>query len=279
MNIQRISAFSHGSEGGNPAGVVLLQTAVSGDEMARVAAEVGYSETAFAVAQGGDGKSWRVRYFSPESEVPFCGHATIALGAALGKHGGAGTYTLVLNDATITVDAVATPEGMMATLSSPPTKSRAMTGSEMEDVMALFGLTRDDLDPRLAPAHIHGGADHVVLPLKDRARLAAMSYDLDQGRAVMRKHELVTVMLVYIEGSQTFVVRNAFASGGVLEDPATGAAAAAFAGYLRDSKWPHNGNFSIRQGEDMGSPSLIKVSLDDTKGASVRVSGGARDII
>ncbi|WP_421979239.1 PhzF family phenazine biosynthesis protein [Roseibium sp.] len=278
MDIQRIAAFSQGSEGGNPAGVVLLPEAVSADEMARVAADVGYSETAFAVAKGNDVKSWRVRYFSPESEVPFCGHATIALGAALGKHNGAGTYTLELNDATITVDAEETPDGMMATLSSPPTRSRAMTDAEEQDVMALFALSPEDLDPRLAPAFIHGGANHAVLPMKDRARLAAMSYDLDDGRNVMRKHDLVTVMLVYIEGDQTFVVRNAFASGGVLEDPATGAAAAAFAGYLRDSQWPHDGSFTIRQGEDMGSPSLIKVSLDDTAGASVRVSGGARDI-
>ncbi|WP_422037289.1 PhzF family phenazine biosynthesis protein [Roseibium sp.] len=278
MDIQRIAAFSQGSEGGNPAGVVLLPEAVSADEMARVAADVGYSETAFAVAQGNDGRSWRVRYFSPESEVPFCGHATIALGAALGKHNGAGTYMLELNDATITVDAEEGPDGMMATLSSPPTRSRAMTDAEEQDVMTLFALTPEDLDPQLAPAFIHGGANHVVLPLKDRARLSAMSYELNEGRAVMRKHDLVTVMLVYIEGNQTFVVRNAFASGGVLEDPATGAAAAAFAGYLRDSQWPHNGSFTIRQGEDMGSPSLIKVTLDDTAGASVRVSGGARDI-
>ena len=48
--------------------------------MQRIAAEVGYSETAFAMR---DGDRWRVRYFSPEAEVPFCGHATIALGAAL----------------------------------------------------------------------------------------------------------------------------------------------------------------------------------------------------
>ncbi len=278
MDIQRIAAFSQGSEGGNPAGVVLLQNTVSEDEMAKVAAEVGYSETAFATAQDAEGKTWRVRYFSPESEVPFCGHATIALGAALGERNGAGTYTLVLNDATISVDAEATSDGMMATLSSPPTRSREMTEREEQDVMALFGLTSEELDPRLPPAHIHGGANHIVLPLKDRARLAAMDYDLDMGRAVMRKHDLVTVMLVHIEANQSFVVRNAFASGGVLEDPATGAAAAAFAGYLRDRQWRHGGRFTIRQGEDMGSPSLIKVSLDDTKGASVRVSGGTRDI-
>ncbi len=64
----------------------------------------------------------------------------------------------------------------------------------------------------------------------------------------------------------------------MLEDPATGAAAAAFAGYLRDGGWPHGGAFTIRQGEDMGSPSLIRVTLDDTKGAPVRVSGGTRAI-
>ncbi|MES0864725.1 PhzF family phenazine biosynthesis protein [Ruegeria sp. SCPT10] len=278
MDVQRIAAFSRGSEGGNPAGVVLLEREASTEEMAQVAAEVGYSETAFAVAQDDGKKSWRVRYFSPESEVPFCGHATIALGAALGRHSGPGTYSLALNDATITVDTDTTPEGVVATLSSPPTKSRTLADAETRDILALFDLTANDLDPRLAPAHIHGGADHVVLPLKSRTRLAAMTYDLDKGRQVMRDHNLVTVMLVFIETDQTFIARNAFASGGVLEDPATGAAAAAFAGYLRDSNWPHGGEFTIRQGEDMGSPSLIKVSLDDVRGSSVRVSGTARDI-
>ena len=278
MDIQRIAAFSQGAEGGNPAGVVLLQTAVGDADMARVAAEVGYSETAFAVQQDSTGNNWRVRYFSPESEVPFCGHATIALGAALGQRNGAGTYSLTLNDASITVEAEASQDGMVATLASPPTKSRALSGSEMRDVLALFKLTEDDLDPRLPPARIHGGADHVVLPLNDRARLASMDYDLDMGRNVMREHGLVTIMLVCIKDNQTFDARNAFASGGVFEDPATGAAAAAFAGYLRDSSWPHGGRFTIRQGEDMGSPSLIHVTLDDIKGASVRVSGAARDI-
>ncbi|PJI86412.1 PhzF family phenazine biosynthesis protein [Yoonia maricola] len=276
MNVQRIAAFSQGNAGGNPAGVVLLDAPVPAADMARVAAEVGYSETAFAVPQDNDGRNWRVRYFAPESEVPFCGHATIALGAALGQHKGAGTYHLTLNDAQITVDAQKTGADIIATLSSPPTRSQDISDAELQDVLSLMGLTHDDLSPRLAPARIHGGADHIVLPLKSRQTLAAMDYGLDAGRKVMRKHGLVTVMLVYIEADQSFVVRNAFASGGVLEDPATGAAAAAFAGYLRDQDWPHGGAFSIRQGEDMGSPSLIKVTLDDNKGSSVRVSGGTR---
>lgn len=278
MDIQRIAAFSNGLQGGNPAGVVLSENTLDDDKMAQIAADVGYSETAFATALDDSGLAWRVRYFSPESEVPFCGHATIALGAALGEQYGAGTFSLTLNDTKINVTAEATSEGVKATLSSPPTHSREMTEEEAKDIMALFSLTPDDLDPRLPPARMHGGANHIVLPLRDRAKLAAMEYDLDEGRTVMRRHELVTVMLVHIEEDQVFLARNAFASGGVLEDPATGAAAAAFAGYLRDQDWPHGGKFTIRQGEYIGSPSLIEVALSDIKGASVEVSGKARNI-
>ena len=275
MNIQRIAAFSQGNHGGNPAGVVFLEEEVNPKDMSQVAAEVGYSETAFAVALDPTGKSWRVRYFSPESEVPFCGHATIALGAALGQRYGEGTYKLTLNDASIAVDA---DGGMMATLTSPPTRSQAISDEELRDTLSLLNLTERDLDPRLPPARIHGGADHILLPLGSRTKLAEMNYDLDQGRSIMRKHGLATVMLAFIEANQAFVARNAFASGGVYEDPATGAAAAALAGYLRDQDWPHGGQFTIRQGEDMGRPSLIRVTLDQTKGAPVLVSGEARVI-
>lgn len=278
MDIQRIAAFSTNGKGGNPAGVVILEMAAPEADMQRVAAEVGYSETVFAFPLEGADRSWRVRYFSPESEVPFCGHATIALGVALGQRNGPGTYNLELNNASISVDATIAVEGMAATLVSPPTESRMISDGELLDGMALLSLTKDDLDMRLPPARIHGGADHLVLALHDRTQLAKMSYDLDEGRDMMRRHNLVTIMLVHIEGDRVFTVRNAFASGGVLEDPATGAAAAAFAGYLRDRGWPHGGQFVIRQGEDMGAPSLIEVNLSSEPGTSVQVSGSARSM-
>ncbi|GFE66759.1 PhzF family phenazine biosynthesis protein [Litoreibacter roseus] len=276
MDVQRIAAFAQDGRGGNPAGVVLLDAPAAEAEMARIAAEVGYSETAFAARQGDGTDDWRVRYFSPESEVPFCGHATIALGAVLGERYGPGTYRLTLNDAAISVDTEATATGMAATLTSPPTRSRPATAEERDDALALFGLAETDLDDRLPPARIHGGADHVVLALSNRVTLAAMDYDLGAGRDIMRRHGLVTIMLVHVEGDQAFTARNAFASGGVLEDPATGAAAAAFAGYLRDLGWPHGGRFTIRQGEDMGAPSVIDVRLTAKVGAAVRVAGRAR---
>src|SRR3990167_6044688 len=101
MNVLKIAAFSDGASGGNPAGVVIADAFPDDQQMQRIAADVGFSETAFAVATGAD---WRVRYFSPESEVPFCGHATIALGAALALNYGDGIFSLILNQARITVE-------------------------------------------------------------------------------------------------------------------------------------------------------------------------------
>ena len=275
LNIQKLSSFSDGTQGGNPAGVVIADSLPSTEQMQQIAAEVGFSETAFAEPAD---SGYRVRYFSPQSEVPFCGHATIALGAALAQSFGNRTYPLHLNNATISVDGRITDQGMSATLQSPPTHSHAASEEMLDSALALFGLQPTDLDSRIPSAFAHAGANHLVLFLKSRERLAQMHYDLVKGKRWMDQHELVTVLLGYIESDQLFHTRNAFASGGVLEDPATGAATAALAGYLRDINWPHGGDINIVQGEDMGSKSLINAQFSDTAGESIAVSGSVRSL-
>lgn len=273
MDIQRIAAFSEGETGGNPAGVLIAETLSAPADMQRLAAEVGFSETAFAAPQG-DG--WRVRYFSPKIEVPFCGHATIALGAALALKFGDGTFALALNDADISVQATKADGVVSAALQSPPTRSRPSPAALTAEIMALFGFSADDLDPTIPPALINGGADHFVLALKSRKRLAAMAYDFEPTRAVMLREGWATILLAFAETPRLFHTRNPFASGGVYEDPATGAATAAFAGYLRDLGWPHEGSIEIVQGEDMGMRSRLHAEIPAEPGSSIRVSGTAR---
>jgi PhzF family phenazine biosynthesis protein len=275
MSVLRIAAFSDGDEGGNPAGVLIGDDFPHESEMQRIAAEVGYSETVFAVPTA---TGWRVRYFSPESEVPFCGHATIALGVALAHKHGDGVFALSLNQAEITVEGRQAGEGMTAVLQSPPTRSEPAPVQLVSEALHLFGYTQDELDPRIPPALAHGGADHLVLGLSSRQSLAAMKYDLDAGRRLMQRASLVTILLAYAETPQRFHTRNPFASGGVYEDPATGASTAALAGYLRDLGWPHGGAIDIVQGEDMGMRSRLRAEISATPGSSIRVSGSARII-
>jgi PhzF family phenazine biosynthesis protein len=271
--ILKLAAFSDGEHGGNPAGVWIGDALPDEQSMQRIAAEVGFSETAFAAPiEGG----WRVRYFSPLAEVPFCGHATIALGAALAARQGDGVFHLTLNNAQITVEGHAQGELTSAALQSPPTHSAPVSPQLLDEALQLFGLSTDDLDERIAPASINGGAGHLVLALKDRATLKAMQYDQQAGRELMVREGWATILLAWAETERFFHTRNPFAFGGVYEDPATGAATAAFAGYLRDIGWPHGGMIDIMQGEDMGSPSRLRAEIPAQPGSSIRVSGMAR---
>jgi len=269
-DVLKIAAFSDGDKGGNPAGVLISENHPSDSDMQSIAAEIGFSETAFAMPLN---DAYRVRYFSPESEVPFCG---IALGAALALKNGDGRFALVLNEAEITVDGHQNGDVVSAALQSPATHSSAASPQVVSEVLELFNYTQDDLDYAIPPALINGGANHLCLTLKTRKALADMTYNLATGREFMNRENLVTILLAYSETPQRFHTRNPFASGGVYEDPATGAATAAFAGYLRDIDWPHQGVINIAQGEDMGMRSLLKAEIPPERGSSIRVSGTAR---
>jgi PhzF family phenazine biosynthesis protein len=275
MSVLRIAAFSDGEVGGNPAGVFIDDLLPEAAVMQRIAAEVGFSETAFAAPEG---EGWRVRYFAPAMEVPFCGHATIALGAALAERYGDGVFGLHLNQASITVEGRRDGATVAAALQSPPTSSSVAPPDLVARTLEVFGYTSADLDPQLPPALANAGADHLIVGLKTREALAAMAYDLGAGRKLMNDYGLVTIVFAWPENERLFHSRNPFASGGVYEDPATGAGTAAFAGYLRDLHWPHGGAIDVVQGEDMGSRSRLRAEIGPEPGGSIRVSGRARHL-
>ncbi|HEX5905978.1 MAG TPA: PhzF family phenazine biosynthesis protein, partial [Propionibacteriaceae bacterium] len=121
----------------------------------------------------------------------------------------------------------------------------------------------------------NAGSQHLILVTKTRERLADLDYDFDALANMMRNHGLVTVHLVWPESKKRYHARNPFAGSGVVEDSATGAAAAAFGGYLRElGLIGENAGFTIIQGADMGRPSEINVSLIRGE-PGIRVSGTA----
>lgn len=273
MKIERIAAFCDGETGGNPAGVVIGDSLPDAATMQRVAADVGYSETAFAARTG---EAWRVRYFAPQTEVDFCGHATIALGAALAARFGDRIFALELNRARITVEGRCVGGKMSAALQSPPTRSQPAAEELVREALELFGRSAGDLDARIPPARTTAGGDNLVLALKSRELLTRMRYEMEAGRQLALRENLATFGLIWVEKPTVFHARNPFPVGGVYEDPATGSAAAALGGYLRDLNWPCGGAMDILQGEDMGMRSRLRAEWTPEKGAGVRVSGAAR---
>jgi len=276
MEVLRIAAFSYKNKGGNPAGVVISREMPTASEMLKTAKQVGYSETAF-LQQVENG--WRIRYFAPEMEVPFCGHATIASGAALGERFGTGRYKLFLNQGEISVSVSKSEMGIYtSTLQSPKTWSEVAPQEYVDKILTEFNLLIDDLDPNYPVRYAFAGAKHIIIVLNDREKLAEMSYAFDNVKSLMQEEGLVTINMLWNESNQLFHARNPFPTGGVYEDPATGAAAAALAGYLRDIDWLGGNKFDILQGEDMGSPSRLSVEFSPVEGEGVKVTGETRHI-
>jgi PhzF family phenazine biosynthesis protein len=268
-----LAAFTDDPAGGNPAGVVLDAGGMTAAEMLAVAARLGHPETAFATPR--DDGSYAVRYFSPTIEVPFCGHATIATGVALAQREGPGPLLFHTPAGPVPVSTrVDARGGVTATLTSVPPRVDDAPAELVATALAALRWSAGELDPQLPPRVAYAGARHLVLAAATRERLADLDYDFDGLAAVMRAHDLTTVDLVWREDAATFHARNPFPVGGIVEDPATGAAAAALGAYLRAlGLIAPPATLTIHQGDDLGRPSVIVVDVDERP--EIRVSGRA----
>lgn len=275
MEILRYTAFSADPAGGNPAGVVLDATGVGDAEMLRVAAELGYSESAFLTPTGGG--RFDVRYFSPLAEVPFCGHATIASAAAYAQRHGAGDLRYATPAGLVEVSTAVAPDGATtATLTSVEPRTAPISNADLAALLDAARWKPADLDPALPPRVGFAGAWHPIIAAGSRERLAELDYDFDALATLMAEREWTTVDLVWREAPDVFHARNPFPPGGVVEDPATGAAAAAFGGYLRElGLVTPPATVTVYQGEDMGRPSTLTVGISADARSGIAVTGTA----
>jgi PhzF family phenazine biosynthesis protein len=256
--VLRVAAFPHEGAGGNPAGVVLDAAGLSDAEMQAIALQVGYSETVFLTNQNAN-KS-RVRYFSPELEVDFCGHATIAAGVALGQARGQGEYVFETNTGDVVVRVSETALGFSAELTSKSGSVSPLASDELARLLEVLGWQASALSKSFVPLIANSGNAHPVLVLRSVEVLQNLDYDFEALKLICRENRWPTIQLVAEESPAVWRSRNPFAFGGVYEDPATGSAALAFGVYLRESGKAHPGErFAIKQGFEMGQPCLLNV--------------------
>jgi PhzF family phenazine biosynthesis protein len=273
--VLRYTAFTTSPDGGNKAGVVPDATGLSESDMLSIAAELGYSETAFLVPAEQE-RTYRVRYFAPAIEVPFCGHATVAAAVAVAERTGPGELVFETPAGTVPVAVAAGRDGVLrATLTSVEPRVQDVDPADVREALAALDWSAEDLDPTLPPRFAYAGARHLVLAAATRERLAALDYDFERLAAFMTAHQLITLQLVWRAAPTVFHVRDPFPVGGVVEDPATGAAAAAFGAYLRElGEAGESAELTLYQGEDLGSPGVLTVELR-AGDPRVRVSGAA----
>jgi PhzF family phenazine biosynthesis protein len=262
-DVLRYAAFTTDPAGGNPAGVVPDATGLTATDMQRIAADVGYSETAFVTQSDLTARRFRLRYFSPLVEVPFCGHATVATSVAIAHRLGIGPLLFDTPAGEIPVHTDLADGVPVATLTSVATRTRPVSGTELAEALAVLHWSSKDLHPDFRPQIGFGGVEHLILPVRTRARLAELDYDFTGLAELMNRSGWTTVHLFWPESDSVFHARDPFPVGGVVEDPATGAAAAAFGGYLRElGRIGRPRRLTVHQGVDMGRPSELLIDVD-----------------
>lgn len=268
---------------GNPLAVVLDTEGLDGAAMQAIAREFNLSETVFVLPPSEARHRARLRIFTPVRELPFAGHPTVGTAVLLAledaRSGLADAIAFGLEEEAGTVPCVVeVGEGRgRARFKAPVLPAYLGEGPDAESLAAMLGLAAEEIGfGRHLPSRHSAGVPFVFVPVVSCERLDAIRLDL----ARMPEGEALYVYAADPEGLGHRYRARMFAPHlGMPEDPATGSAAAAFAGVMMQFEPLGEGehDVAIRQGIAMGRPSEIAVQLTIREGGldSVEIGGGA----
>jgi trans-2,3-dihydro-3-hydroxyanthranilate isomerase len=274
--------------GGNQLAVFPDANELPPELMQPIAREFNFSETTFVLAPTDPRYTRRVRIFTPTGELPFAGHPTVGTAYVLAVTGGialtgaetrivfeegVGPIPVMIRATRGVPDFAQLSVAKLPEFGPPPPSSR--------DLARLLGLADQDLlDGAMGPEAASCGLPFLFVPVRDRRALARAVPRLDEFERVLggytTSHVFVFCADPELPGSH-YRARMFAPTVGVIEDPATGSACAAFGGYLgkRDARADGTLTWVVEQGFEMGRPSILHVEVDKRGGriTAVRVGG------
>ncbi|MDK9695473.1 MAG: PhzF family phenazine biosynthesis protein [Siculibacillus sp.] len=277
---------------GNPLAVVLDADDLDTGQMQRIAREFNLSETVFVRRAVHPAHSAEIRIFTPGRELPFAGHPTVGAAALLaeerfGDVAAAIDAVVVLEEKVGVVRAAVRLDPNRPTFAEfdAPRLPREVAG-ELPPKGAIadaLGLDAADIGfENHVPTHFEAGVPFAFVPVCDLDAIRRARLDVPTWKRACGKGEALPVYVYCRETlhhDSTFHARMFDVGFGIGEDPATGSAAAAFAGVVTRFDLPTKGGHPhcIEQGFEMGRPSLIDLTLeiDGRELTAVRIGGTA----
>jgi trans-2,3-dihydro-3-hydroxyanthranilate isomerase len=287
LHYHLVDVFTDRAFGGNPLAVVTNGRGVSGETMQAVAKELNLSETTFVLPPDDPRHHWRVRIFTPGSELPMAGHPTVGTTFVLAREhmiprDGRESH-IVLEEGVGPVPVRVEFEGgepVFAEMSQP----LPAFGPRLDDrkaVAAMLSLKESDVEADLPIEVVSCGVPFLYVPLRslDAARRARPRADLIEGAAADGIPPELFVFTREVEGAGSTVHSRMFAPGlGITEDPATGAASGPLGCYLVRYglvECDPAAEIVSEQGIEMGRPSYVKIRIERSSDdiTAVRVGG------
>ena len=274
--VYRVDAFTKSKFQGNPAGVVVNADGLSEKQMQILAKELNNSETAFLFAPDDPTCDGVIRYFTPKTEVPTCGHATIAA-----------MYTKALEDnldscrlrmktkiGVLPFEIIKCDNDYRVNMTQGAIKIEdPLRDPDRAGILAALGLHQNDLEPRCPVQIASTGHSKVMIGIKSRARLHGLTPDLNELSKMSTQINCngYFVFTFDVEAEEGVLTHGRmFAPAiGISEDPVTGNANGPLGAYLVSNKIVTVENdlfcFVGKQGEAMGRPGTVEVRVT-TKG-------------
>lgn len=285
-----LDVFTDRAYAGNPLAVVLDTEGLDAAGMQAIAREFNLSETVFLLPAEVDGHKARLRIFMPHKELPFAGHPTVGAAVLLGLLTGVGLKgvegAFEVEEAVGVVScrvALATKTSGRASFTLPRLPEPAGETPSAAQASAALGISPDEIGfDGHAPSRFSAGNPFTFVPLKSRDAVARVKADSALWPAAFgddRNSAVFVYSRETVDAANTYHAR--MLEPAITEDPATGSAAAAFAGVVMAFDRPGDGSHAIRieQGFEMGRPSLIELGLEVGAGELVSATVGGAAVV
>ncbi|MBD3158844.1 MAG: PhzF family phenazine biosynthesis isomerase [Candidatus Lokiarchaeota archaeon] len=292
LDVVHADAFTDVPYGGNPATVILGADKLSRDTMHKISTEFNVRETVFV--SDSDVADYRFRYMTPDREINFSGHATVAAFHALLSEGVAETtnqitmFTLETNTGVFEVEAVRDERSQVYEIQITHQPPQFLTTYDPKDYANALGLTLADIMAPKPVQTVSTGTPHLMIPVSTYRSLERIRPDWNALEEMRRDSDYVSIQVFSRDTREETSDAHArhFAPGlGVPEDPVSGSAAGGMASYMvrygmMDSSNPVT-SIVIEQGDFLGRPGKIYVEIrgNEDKIEQVKVSGKAVTVL
>ncbi|WP_216827674.1 PhzF family phenazine biosynthesis protein [Alkalihalobacterium elongatum] len=285
IQIYHVDAFTTEPFGGNPAGVVPDATHLTEVEMQKIARELNLSETAFLMPDDQEATDFRVRFFTPTQEIDFCGHATLAAAWTMATEyswlAKAESIHFKTNIGVVPIEFSMDNGKLQSVIMTQTTPQVKELATDIQEISKLVGISTSELEAEFPIKLGYTGNWHLLIPVNTRKAIDEATPMIDQLKEHNLMHDICTTHLFTFdsqeEGMKVYT-RDFAPAVGIAEDPVTGSANGALAGYfLLENILESNRNheFYISQGYAAGRPGRLHIKTSFSENGPVIQVGGS----
>lgn len=287
--LYQIDAFTTEKFKGNPAGVISNADGLAETQMQAIARELSNSETAFILSPSSTDHEVRIRFFTPMTEVPSCGHVTISAHFVRALENNLPSCRVIqkIGAGILPVDIIRDDDSCKIIMTQGEIEFfEPLSEREKNEIILALDLTSTDIDQRCPVQIVSTGHSKVMIGIESRDKLNSLKPNLNRLTEISGKIKCNGYFVFTLDSDSDEILTHGrmFAPAiGIAEDPVTGNANGPLGAYLAKHQIVNIENdrliFKGRQGEAIGREGTVEVEVDLQNGNPILVKVGGSAVV